>query len=565
MFLPDERRYDITCEPHVMIHAKRVLVRINKGEHGTVTLSDSAENARDLMWFLDRYPMEMDGQVRERLVSRVREYQLRLETLDRILAEDYLPRAFEMALPPRQYQAVAAELVLNSGIGLLLADDVGIGKTASAICVLTDPRTRPALVVTLTHLPTQWQREIEKFTPGMRTHILRGVTPYTLDPFPDVVITSYSKLSGWADVLAPYFKTVIFDEGQELRTGNGFKYSAARRFSDLAEYRMALTATPVYNYGDEIFNVVDAIAPGVLGTRHEFGREWCGGIFEKRASIVDPKSFGRYLREQSLMLRRTRADVGRELPPVTRIPHHIEADLSELEKIKTTASELARVILAEAAGARGEKFRAAEELSYKLRLATGLAKASHVAAFTRMLIETGERVVLYGWHHAVYELWREQLHDLKPVFYTGVESVAQKDEARRRFVAGESPLLIMSLRAGAGLDGLQGHCRTVVFGEIDWSPGVHHQCIGRIHRDGQAEPVMAYFLLTDVGSDPVIADVLGVKRRQSEGISDPDANLIEQLDTGEHHVRRLAEAYLEQVRPAASARKPQMTLIEDPH
>jgi SNF2 family DNA or RNA helicase len=113
-----------------------------------------------------------------------------------------------------------------------------------------------------------------------------------------------------------------------------------------------------------------------------------------------------------------------------------------------------------------------------------------------------------------------------------------------RFVKGETPVLAMSLRAGQGIDGLQQHCRTVVIAELDWSPGVHSQCIGRVHRDGQPDPVVAYFLVADSGSDPVVADVLGLKRRQSEAIRDPKADLIETLEIDEGHVRRLAEAHL---------------------
>lgn len=65
------------------------------------------------------------------------------------------------------------------------------------------------------------------------------------------------------------------------------------------------------------------------------------------------------------------------------------------------------------------------------------------------------------------------------------------------------------------------------------------------------EPVMAYFLVTDVGSDPIVADVLGIKLEQSEGVRDPDAELIEKLEIDEQHIRRLAENYLAQreVRP----------------
>lgn len=51
-----------------------------------------------------------------------------------------------------------------------------------------------------------------------------------------------------------------------------------------------------------------------------------------------------------------------------------------------------------------------------------------------------------------------------------------------------------------------------MFGELDWSPGVHDQCIGRLDRDGQIKQISAYYLLADSGSDPIISDVLGIKK-----------------------------------------------------
>ncbi|MGZ3477548.1 MAG: C-terminal helicase domain-containing protein, partial [Polyangiales bacterium] len=184
-----------------------------------------------------------------------------------------------------------------------------------------------------------------------------------------------------------------------------------------------------------------------------------------------------------------------------------------------------------------------------LRQATGVAKAAFVADFVRLLVESGEKVVLFGWHREVYSLWMDRLRDLSPSLYTGTESPTQKDDARKRFLAGETPILIMSLRSGAGLDGLQEVCRTCVFGELDWSPGVHEQCVGRVYRDGQREPVVSYFLISEHGSDPAIADVLQIKRAQVDGMRDPMGALVEAvepLDGGEERVRRLATDYLRQ-------------------
>jgi SNF2 family DNA or RNA helicase len=96
------------------------------------------------------------------------------------------------------------------------------------------------------------------------------------------------------------------------------------------------------------------------------------------------------------------------------------------------------------------------------------------------------------------------------------------------------------------VDGLQGICGTVVFGELDWLPGVHEQCIGRVHRDGQGDKVLAYYLMSDHGSDPEVARALGIKKEQSDGIKqEKPEELVKKLQTDGGHIRRLAEQYLQ--------------------
>jgi superfamily II DNA or RNA helicase len=395
-------------------------------------------------------------------------------------------------------------------------------NTCSVICVLTDPRTRPALIVTLTHLPKQWAKEISRFAPRLRTHILKKATPYPL-PECDVIITNYHKLSGWAPALAGKVNLVAFDEVQELRSAGTQRYKAAEEIAHPCQWRIGASATPIHNYGNEFFNVLSILRPGELGTRAEFVTEWCGETDSRgNSKIKDPRAFGSYLREQGIMIRRTRGDVGRELPGLSVVPHTVESgDIFE-QLDADTITELAKFILNRDNNKGLEQMQARSELDWQLRQATGLAKAKYVAEFVKMLLESGEeRVLLYGWHHSVYETWREVLKDVGVVMFTGEESATQKEASKQAFLDGSARVLIMSLRAGAGLDGLQNCCRTVVFGELDWSPSVHEQATGRVFRDGQKDPVVAYYLTSDEGSDPVLQSALGVKRMQLEGVRNP--------------------------------------------
>jgi len=550
----DRKTWILDCEPHIVMRLKRVFPKVSRKAHGSIRVTNTIDTCRELDWFMSRYPLVMSDADRKILEGESARHQEQEGIVADLLSGIRPPSEYKLALPPRSYQRIAADMAFAQG-GLLLADDLGLGKTCSGICLLSRPECRPALVVTMTHLTHQWEREIQKFVPGLRTHVLRKATPYDLrmtkrtkpgqllltPETPDVIITNYHKLSGWADVLAPMLNTVIYDEAQELRHEDSAKYKAANHISLHTKWRMGLTATPIYNYGDELFHVTNCLMPGRLGTKQEFIEEWCKEANARSFSIADPKAFGTYARDAGIMLQRTRADVGRELPALTKIPTPIECNTKALEDIESAAGELARIIMGDTEEARGQKMHASEELSGLVRQATGIAKAPYVAAFARMLVESGKKIVLWGWHRAVYDLWMDALKDLKPVLYTGSESATQKEAARLAFVEGDAKILVMSLRSGAGLDGLQEVCDTGVYGELDWSPGVHEQCGGRIHRDGQKNPVFLYFLISDEGSDPIVSDVLGLKKQQSDGVMGDDDALLESSGA---NIKALAQLYL---------------------
>jgi SNF2 family DNA or RNA helicase len=568
------RTWRVQCEPHIRARLKRVFARAPQVAGDFVTISDTPENSRDLEWFLTRYPMTVHESDRLRTQAHEhREMELRLADL---LARRAPPLNIKLAEPAREYQVAAAQH-LDVKQGLLLADDVGVGKTVSGICSMVWPENLPVVVVCPAHLERQWEAEIKRFAPQLRVHRIRKGQPYPLikegrgqrllwpERLPDVLIVSYHKLRGWADTLAALVRYVVFDECQQLRHTGSQIYGACSHLARKARRRIGLSATPIHNYGSEFFAVIDVLLPGALGTWEEFVREWCSPAPGQKSRLTNSEEFGAYIRREGIMLRRTRADVGRELPPLIRIAHTIECDAKVIDEIAGNAANLARVILAQTESFRGQKMNAAGEFDMLMRQATGIAKAPYVAEYVRLMLENGERVVLFGWHRAVYEIWLERLKDFEPAMYTGSESSSAKQLAKERFVSKQTPLLIMSLRSGSGVDGLQGVARTAVFGELDWSPAVAEQCMGRLHRDGQTEPCAAYYLITEDGSDPMMAEILGIKREQLEGVRNPGTDLIERIETGEDHIRRLARDLLARRGETIPEASVVATLPVDPH
>jgi len=474
--------WHVACEPHVMIRLKRTFDKVRKDQYDVITLADSPETCRELLWFTLRFPLTaIDEPTQFYLEEQAEKHEREEKEVHLLLSGEVEPKNFKLRLPLRPYQRIATDLALKTG-GLLIADDLGTGKTACIIGMFTDQRTRPALVATLAHLTYQWQAEINRFAPELTTHIIKQGKFYQFSKdniFPDVLITSYYKLHSWAEHLAGKIRCVAFDEIQELRHGEmSLKGSASFHISDQASFRVGASATPFYNYGAEMFNIMKALRPGVLGTFSEFAREWLSWDGKK---LKDPKAFGTYLRDHGYMIRRTREDIRRTIPTLTKVPHWIDFDFEALDALKSSADELALSIVRYDPTideeTQKDKFARENEFKQLLRQATGIGKAPYVAEFVRMLVETGEQVVVFLWHRECYSILKDRLSDYKPSMYTGSESPQRKRKQFNRFVRKETPILLISLRSGAGLDGLQYHCRTVVFGELDWSPGVMEQCL----------------------------------------------------------------------------------------
>lgn len=538
--IEDGSKWELSrLEPHVAIRLKQLFPRVPKQSTGPFYFPRDLMHAADLNWFLGRYPLAMSSFDRQILTGEKLDFDLQQAEMERILLPEYVAPTL-MGLREgqviRHYQVQAVEL-LRRRRALLLGDEGGLGKTYTAGAFLcSEPSALPAAVVCDPHMQKQWKDKLTTFT-TLKVHVIDKAKPYDLPPA-DVYVFRISQISGWVDIFETgFFKAAIYDEPQSLRTGDSTaKGSAAKVLSKHAFYRLGLTATPIYNYGVEMWNIMQFIDDMVLGSYADFSREWV----DHSGRITEPKALGTYLREQHVMLRRLKADVGLELPKVSRIVEYVDYDSKTVQSIEDLAHRLA---IRATTGSFVERGQAARELDMMVRQATGLSKAKAVAQFVRLMVEAGEAVLLVGWHRAVYDIWLDEMADLRPAMFTGSESAGQKHKEVERFLAGDTNVFIMSLRSGAGLDGLQKRCSVVVIGELDWSPGIHQQIIWRLDREGQEHPVTAFFLVSEEGSDPPIMDVLGIKASEAHQIVDPHLG-VQQNDADTTNLRRLVERYL---------------------
>ena len=528
--------------PHVAIRLKSMFARISKTQTKVFHLPNSDEMCADLEWFFERYRFEMTPKDAKRLKQGAKQFTIDRDAMETILLPEWQApavRGFRPGYGPTRAQSQAIEIVRKRK-SLLLGDDVGLGKSwvGMACCM----RDGPTAIVVQAHLPTQWVNEFILPYTELTVHIVEETTPYDL-PKCDVYVFSYSKLSGWVDIFGTgFFKRVIYDEIQELRTGkDSEKGRAALVLSNMASERLGLSATPVFNYGAEIWNIMTYIDPDILGPFDEFTREWCTMNSSGKWVVEDPDALGSYLRETGVFLRRLR-----EGRPINRLVVDVDYDEETANSAEDLTKILAQKVLRGSFSEAGQAARALDALARRL---TGLAKAKGVAAYARILLTSGIPIIISGWHRDVYEIWLRELKDFNPKLYTGSETIKQKDQVKKAFIRGAArggtDCMIISNRSGAGLDGLQKRCSTVLVGELDWSPQIYEQLFGRVDRPGQVEDeITAIFLVADGGSDPTVMSVNAFKRHQARGITDPGVG-ERPVYSDISHIKMLAEKYLE--------------------
>ncbi len=505
--------WTIKGEPCVTEMAKRLFPGSER-KRGEARFTANRRIIGEVNWLMMRYPLEIaprDRALWEKALASAREHALRRQQAERLPIRSTPPAgAFEGTL--REFQKEGLTFLLTNE-RTLLADEMGLGKTVQALAALASTGGIPALIVVPAHLVRNWEAETARFlrVDGKmpRLHTIKGLKPYDL-PQADVYIIHYLLLRGWKRVLPQAgFRAVIFDEIQELRHAGTEKYSAASLLAEKAERVIGLSGTPIYNRGAEIWNVVNILDFHCLGDWESFTREWCDGYGNH--VVRDPALLGAHLKREGLILRRSKMEVLKELPPKRRLVQEIDSDDRVYRELMKPVIELLGSLRELHPDAK-ERALLEERIQSGERQATGVAKAPFVAAFVRALLDSGEKVLLFAHHHAVMDVYRKELAAYKPVFVTGRENTQQKADAVNSFMDGRTNLCIISLRAAAGLNLQRASC--VVFGELDWSPAVHSQAEDRAHRMGQQDSILCYYLVAPNGSDRDMQDALGLKVSQ---------------------------------------------------
>ncbi|KOX09811.1 DEAD/DEAH box helicase [Streptomyces sp. NRRL B-3648] len=425
------------------------------------------------------------------------------------------------------------ELMTSLGLGGCLADDMGLGKTVTLIALhLKRARTEPTLVVCPASLLGNWQREINRFAPGVPVRRFHGQDRSLEGLDGGFVLTTYGTMRSAAAGLAEErWGMVVADEAQHVK--NPFSATAKALRTIPAPARVALTGTPVENNLSELWALLDWTTPGLLGPLKSFRARHARAVengedeeaVERLARLVRP-----------FLLRRRKSDPGivPELPPKTETDHPVPLTREQAALYEAVVREsMLAIETAEGIARRGLVLKLLgalkqicdhpalylKEEAHPDRLAARSGKLALLDELLDTLLAEDGSALVFTQYVGMARLITAHLSARAiPVdLLHGGTPVPERERMVDRFQNGETPVLVLSLKAaGTGLNLTRaGH---VVHFDRWWNPAVEEQATDRAYRIGQTQPVQVHRLVTEGTVEDRIAEMLAAKRALADAV-----------------------------------------------
>ena len=463
-----------------------------------------------------------------------------------------LPEGILANLRPYQLQGFNwMNFLFHNRLGGCLADDMGLGKTLQTLAMLlyahkvangnsdqinfqnqtkvenevkslqrelfaeANLEASPAasgtsLLVMPLSLIHNWMHEIRRFTPSLRAHQHTGVARSTsTSQFKhyDLVLTTYGTVRNDIDMLREYhFNYVVLDESQIIKNAESKIFNAIKELK--ASHRLVLTGTPIENSLNDLWAQFSFLNPGMLGSKSNFRDEFVNPI-EKNNNVRNQQKLHKLI--EPFILRRTKAEVARELPELTETVRYCEMTDEHSRFYQERKSQIRNMILEhlEKQGVDKSRFFILSSLM-KLRLianhpfmvdpdyAHESGKFSEVRENISKLMAEGHKVLIFSQFVKHLNIYRQHFETENLPYNLLTGQVTGKDRERYIHDFQNDPqkrLFLISLKAGGVGLNLTG-ADYVFMLDPWWNPAAEKQAINRAHRIGQDKRVFVYKFIT---------------------------------------------------------------------
>ncbi len=450
---------------------------------------------------------------------------------------DCIPASLVTTLREYQKQGVMwLNRLHRFGFGGILADDMGLGKTLQVLSFLVSEKAKddmPSLVVAPTSLVYNWEAEVKKFAPQIKTLLIHGSVSERDEKLAqigdaDLIITSYALLRRDIDKYQSiHFKACIIDEAQNIKNPKTINSKSVKQVS--ARTYFALTGTPIENSLTELWSIFDFLMPGYLFTHAKFQEQFEIPIFKdkEQSAITRLKHL-----VSPFILRRMKKDVLTELPEKINsvLYNEMTTEQSKLyaSYVLTAKTQFHKLLNDDPAMSKN-----------RFEILSLLTRLRQLCCHPSLFIEdyTGEsgkleqamelisealsgqhRILIFSQFTSMLEKVKEKLDamNLEYFYLDGKTPTAQRRNYIDAFQAGERSLFLLSLKAGGTGLNLTG-ADMVIHMDPWWNPAVEDQATDRVYRIGQTNRVQVFKLIT---KDTIEEKIFALQEKKNAFVSE---------------------------------------------
>lgn len=480
--------------------------------------------------------LEDAGDIEADRSRRFKELVKEFKTIDD--ADFAVPESLKGVL--RRYQKVGYRWLRTLdkyGFGGILADDMGLGKTIQVIAVLLAAKEEEkdhavSLVVSPASLVYNWQAEIAKFAPALKTCAVTGTSPERARKIKDaehydVLITSYDLLKrDIAEYEDVRFRYEIIDEAQYIKNHTTSASKSVKIIQ--SRTRFALTGTPIENRLSELWSIFDYLMPGFLYRYETFRTQ-----FEKPIVLHHDEETMERLKNMvaPFILRRFKQDVLKDLPDKLEEVHYAYMEQKQKELYQAKVQEMrSRLLQQDAKEFQKNRFQIFAALTQIRQICCdpslcysnyegGSAKREACVELIQSAADQGHKVLVFSQFVSMLSLLEKDLKERKIPYFkiVGKTPKMERLELVERFNEEDTPVFLISLRAGGTGLNLTG-ADVVIHYDPWWNLAVQNQATDRAYRIGQKRAVTVYKLIMKDTIEERILDMQDAKKQLAEDI-----------------------------------------------
>ncbi len=434
------------------------------------------------------------------------------------------PGDFQGTLRPYQQRGYSwLSFLQRWGLGACLADDMGLGKTIQTLALIErlweSGNKRPTLLVCPMSVVGNWKREAEKFTLKLPVVVHHGQKRQKGKAFENqtekhaLILSSYSLLHRDFDLLKRVkWGGVILDEAQNIKNPETKQAKSARSLP--ADYRIALTGTPVENHVGDLWSIMEFLNPGFLGKSSEFRQNFLIPI-----QAYGSNEAGNKLKQLTgpFILRRlkTDKDIISDLPEKLEMKVYCNLTKEQASLYEAVVKDANKSLEEQEEGIKrkgvilGILTKLKQVCNHPAHFLGGNSslpgRSGKLARLTEMLeeiLEVGDRALIFSQFTEMGNMLKRHIQNTfakEALFLHGGVSKKERDRMVARFQGEESgsdqpQIFLLSLKAGR--TGLNLTAANHVF-HFDrwWNPAVENQATDRAFRIGQSRNVQVHKFL----------------------------------------------------------------------